>query len=235
MNLPKVEDMFKAGMHFGHRTNRWHPKMKPFIFTEKKGVYIIDLNKSREMLGKALEYMQKLIAEDKSLLFVGTKNQVKKHLQAMAEETGMPYISGKWLGGYLTNFAIVKKSINKYQELLSDQKSGKLDKYTKKEQLNISREIKKLEARVGGLVNLLKMPDALFVWDIKEESTAIEEALKMKIPVIAICDTNVNPELVKFPIPANDDSTKTVKLVLAAIKDAVLEAKEAKAKAVKKQ
>jgi small subunit ribosomal protein S2 len=169
-----------------------------------------------------------LIKEGKSVLFVGTKNQVKKHLQAMSEEAGVPYISGKWLGGYLTNFAVVKKSIRKYQDLLSDKMSGKLDKYTKKEQLNIDREIKKLEVRVGGLVNLHKLPDAIFIWDIKEESTAIEEAKAMKIPVIAICDTNVNPELTKYPIPGNDDSSKTVKLVLGAIKEAIIEAKAAK-------
>lgn len=225
--------MFKAGMHFGHRTNRWHPKMKPYIFSEKKGVYIINLNKSQEMLKAALEYIQKLIKEDKSVLFVGTKNQVKKHLQAMAEETGVPYISGKWLGGYLTNFAVVKKSIRKYQDLLSDKASGKLDKYTKKEQLNIDREIKKLELRVGGLVNLHKLPEAIFIWDLKEEATAVDEAQKKKIPVIAVCDTNVNPDLAKYPIPGNDDSSKTVKLVMEAIKGAILEAKQAKAAAAK--
>lgn len=228
MNLPKIEEMFKAGMHFGHRTNRWHPKMKPFIFGAKKGIYIIDLNKAQEKLAIALEYIEKMVKEDKNILFVGTKNQVKKHMQAAAIEAGVPYIVGKWLGGYITNFAVVKKSIRKYQDLLSDKQSGKLEKYTKKERLNIDREIKKLEARVGGLVNLYKLPDALFVWDIKEEITAVEEAIAKNIPVIAICDTNVNPELVTYPIPGNDDSSKTVKLILNAVKDSVLAAKAAK-------
>lgn len=218
--------MLKAGMHFGHRTNRWHPKMKQYIFTDKKGVYIIDLNKSREKLAEAMEFMSQLISEGKSVLFVGTKNQVKSGLKKMAEETGMPYIVGKWLGGYLTNFAVVKKSVQKYKDLVENRDSGKLDKYTKKEQLDFAREIKKLEERVGGLTTLNKLPDALFVWDIKEEETAITEALTRNIPIIAVCDTNVNPELVNYPIPANDDSTKTISLLLGTIKDVILEAKK---------
>ena len=226
VNLPSVEDMLKAGMHFGHRTNRWHPKMKQYIFTDKKGVYIIDLNKSREKLAEAMEFMSQLISEGKSVLFVGTKNQVKIGLKKMAEETGMPYIVGKWLGGYLTNFAVVKKSVQKYKDLIENRDSGKLDKYTKKEQLDFAREIKKLEERVGGLTTLNKLPDALFVWDIKEEETAVTEARTRNIPIIAVCDTNVNPELVNYPIPANDDSTKTIALLLGTIKDVILEAKK---------
>ena len=226
VNLPSVEDMLKAGMHFGHRTNRWHPKMKPYIFTDKKGVYIIDLNKSREKLAEAMEFMSQLISEGKSVLFVGTKNQVKNGMKKMAEETGMPYIVGKWLGGYLTNFAVVKKSVQKYKELVENKATGKLEKYTKKEQLEFAREIKKLEERVGGLTALNKLPDALFVWDIKEEETAVTEARMKNIPIIAICDTNVNPELVNYPIPANDDATKTIALLMDTIRDVVAEAKK---------
>lgn len=228
MNIPKIEELFKAGAHFGHRTNRWHPKMKPYIFCSKKGVYVIDLNKTQECLEKALGYIEKLVQEEKSILFVGTKNQVKKPIRAVAEATGMPYIVGKWSGGYLTNFPVIKRSIKKYTDLLSQKELGRLDKYTKKERLNIDRELKKMEAKLGGLVSLNKLPDALFVWDIKEESTAVEEAINKKVPVIAIVDTNVNPELVKYPIPANDDSTKTVKVILDAVKDTILGAKKAK-------
>jgi small subunit ribosomal protein S2 len=226
VKLPSVEEMLKAGMHFGHRTNRWHPKMKPYIFTDKKGVYIIDLNKSREKLAEALEFMSQLISEGKSILFVGTKNQVKNGMKNMAEATGMPYIVGKWLGGYLTNFAVVKKSVKKYQDLVEAKASGKLEKYTKKEQLDFAREIKKLEERVGGLIGLNKLPDALFIWDIIEEETALTEARAKNIPVIAICDTNVNPELVNYPIPANDDATKTIALLMDVIKEAVMDAKK---------
>ncbi|PIT95156.1 30S ribosomal protein S2 [Candidatus Falkowbacteria bacterium CG10_big_fil_rev_8_21_14_0_10_39_9] len=227
MNIPKIKELFKAGAHFGHRTNRWHPKMKPFIFCSKKGVYVIDLNQTQECLESALTYMQKLVKEEKSILFVGTKNQVKKPMQEAAIACGMPYIVGKWSGGYLTNFVVIKRSIKKYQDLLAQKETGKLDKYNKKERLNIDRELKKMEAKLGGLVNLNKLPDALFVWDIKKEATAIEEALSMKVPVIAIVDTNVNPDLVKYPIPANDDSTKTVKVILAAVVDVIVEARKA--------
>ena len=217
-----MEDMLKAGMHFGHRTNRWHPKMKQFIFTSKNGIYIIDLKKTQEKLAEALEFMVKLIGEGKSILFVGTKNQVSAPLKKLAEDIAQPYIVGKWLGGYLTNFLVVKKSVKKYLDLIEKKETGKLDKYTKKERLEFDREIKKLEMRVGGLASLNKLPDALFVWDIKEEETAVREAQQKNIPIIAICDTNVNPEEVTYPIPANDDSTKTIKLIVDAIRDSIL-------------
>ncbi len=218
--------MLKAGMHFGHRTNRWHPKMEEFIFTSKNGIYIIDLRKTQEKMKEALEFMAKLVGEGKSILFVGTKNQVSEPLRKMAVETGQPYIVGKWLGGYLTNFAVVKKSVKKYLDLVEKRDTGKLEKYTKKERLNFEREIKKLELRVGGLTALNKLPDALFIWDIKEEETAVKEAQQKNIPIIAICDTNVNPDEVNYPIPANDDATKTIKLVLEFVKEALLEGKK---------
>jgi small subunit ribosomal protein S2 len=224
--IPKLEDMLKAGMHFGHRTNRWHPKMKQFIFTSKNGIYIIDLKKTQEQLELALDFMTKLVSEGKSILFVGTKNQVSGPLKEMAVKVGQPYIVGKWLGGYLTNFIVVKKSVKKYLDLIEKRETGKLEKYTKKERLNFDREIKKLEMRVGGLASLNKMPDALFVWDIKEEETAIKEAQQKNIPIIGICDTNVNPEEVTYAIPANDDSTKTIKIILEAVSSAILEAKK---------
>jgi len=226
VNLPSIEEMLKAGMHFGHRTNRWHPKMKPFIFTAKNGLYIIDLRKSREKLNEALEFIQKLVKEDKKILFVGTKSQVSEPMKKMAIETNQAYVVGKWLGGYITNFLVIKKSVKKYLDLTEKKASGKLEKYTKKERLDFDREIKKLEVRVAGLVSLNKTPDALFVWDIKEEETAVREAIQKNIPIIAVCDTNVNPELANYPIPANDDSTKTIDLILAAVKDAILNAKK---------
>ena len=225
MNIPKLEEMMKAGVHFGHRTNRWHPKMKPFIFTKKNGIYIIDLEKTQEKLSEALEYMSKLVKEDKNILFVGTKKQVRETMKKMAEEIKQPYITGKWLGGLLTNFSVIKKSIKKYQDLLNDRESGRLNKYTKKEKLDFDREIKRLEERVGGLVGLTKLPDAIFIWDLKEEKTAVIEAQATNIPIIAICDTNVDPSLCAYPIPANDDATKTVDLILNSIKDTLANAK----------
>ncbi len=224
--LPNLADMLAAGMHFGHRTSRWHPKMEQYIFTEKNGIYIIDLAKSLEKLQEALDFMAGLIKENKTILFVGTKDQVKNDLKDLALSLDHPYVVGKWLGGSLTNFSVIKRSVKKYQELIEKRDGGKLDKYTKKEQLQFQREIERLSDRVGGLTILKKLPDALFVWDIKEESTAVKEAIKRKIPVIAVCDTNVNPELVNYAIPANDDSTKTIKLLLKSIKDSLLKVKK---------
>ncbi len=224
--LPNLADMLAAGMHFGHRTSRWHPKMEQYVFTEKNGIYIIDLAKSLEKLQEALDFMSTLVKDNKTILFVGTKDQVKDDLKDLAISLDNPYVVGKWLGGSLTNFNVIKRSVKKYQDLIEKRDSGKLDKYTKKEQLHFQREIERLSDRVGGLTSLKKLPDALFVWDIREESTAVKEAIKRNIPVIAVCDTNVNPELVNYPIPANDDSTKTIKLLLKSIKDSMLKVKK---------
>lgn len=218
--------MLEAGMHFGHSTGKWHPKMKPYIFTERKGVYIVDLAKSQKMLGTAVEFMQNLTRESKTILFVGTKNQVKKDLRATAEAVEMPYVSEKWMGGVLTNFPIIRKMINRYKSLREEKALGKLDRYTKKERSDFDKEIKRLELKVGGLTNLTKLPDALFIWDIKKEKTAVAEARVKNIPIVAICDTNSNPDLVNYVIPGNDDASKTVKLIMDCIKENLLEAKK---------
>lgn len=223
-----IEEMLQAGMHFGHRTSKWHPKMGPYIFTQRNGIHIIDLVKSQKMLESTLEFVKKMTSEGKVILFVGTKSQVKKTMKEMAEAVGVPYVVGKWLGGCLTNFPIIKRSIKRYVDLTSQREAGKLKKYTKKEQLDFDREIAKLELRVGGLVSLTKTPDILFVWDIKEERTAVAEAKKKNIPVIGICDTNVNPRDINYIIPSNDDATKTIKLVLAKVKEAIEEGKASK-------
>jgi small subunit ribosomal protein S2 len=224
--IPSLEEMLAAGMHFGHSTSKWHPKMRPYIFTSKKGVNIIDLTKTGQMLESALEFMRNLTAEKKVILFVGTKKQVKNPMEEMAKEIEMPYICEKWPGGALTNFSVLKKSIKKYQDLVQEREQGKLSKYTKKEQVDFEKEIGKLETKVKGLVSLNKLPDALFVWDIKKEKIAISEAKKKNIPIVAICDTNTNPSLVNYPIPANDDATKTVHLVLDLVKQAIQEGKK---------
>ena len=225
-NIPSIDQMLKAGMHFGHRTSKWHPKMEPFIFTSRNGVHIINLVKSRQMLETAINFIEQFSAESKTILFVGTKAQVKDRIKNMAVEIKMPYVTEKWLGGCLTNFSVIKKMIVKYNSLISDKESGKLSKYTKKEQLDFDKEIARLENKVGGLKDLKKTPDAIFIWDIKNEKTAVIEAKKKNIPIIAICDTNVNPDGIKYIIPSNDDATKTVKLLLNYIKEAVVRAKE---------
>ncbi|MCK5061444.1 30S ribosomal protein S2 [Candidatus Parcubacteria bacterium] len=228
MTIPSIEQMLKAGMHFGHQTSKWHPKMEPFIFTQRNKVHIIDLVKSKRMLANAMDFINKFSSEGKLILFVGTKMQVKQPLKNLAVDIEMPYVMGKWLGGTLTNFSVIKRMIKKYEDLVSDKKAGKLDKYTKKEQLELARETKKLEERVGGLVRLTRLPDALFIWDIKTERTAVVEARKKNIPIIAVCDTNVNPDNINYVIPSNDDATKTIKLILGVVKEAVKEGKTKK-------
>ncbi len=223
VNIPTIDEMLKAGMHFGHRKSKWHPKMEPFIFSARNNIYIFDLEKTRKMLIQALDFIEKLSREGKVILLVGTKSQVKDTLKKTAEEVSAPYVVGKWLGGCLTNFAIIKKNIKKYKDLSEKRATGKLEKYTKKERLEFDREIARLETKVGGMVNLNKLPDALFIWDIKKEKTALAEAKKKNIPVIAVCDTNVDPTDVNYVIPANDDATKTVKLVLGLIATAIEE------------
>ena len=226
MEIPSIEQMLKAGMHFGHRTSKWHPGMEPFIFTSRKGVHIIDLTKARKKLEEALNYLKKIASENKQILLIGTKVQVKKPLKNVAEEVGMPYVAERWLGGFLTNFDVIRGLIKKYKDLTEKKQAGKLEKYTKKEQLNFDREIAKLETSVGGLKNLTKVPDVIFIWDIKKEKTALTEAKKKNIPVVAVCDTNVNPKNVNYIIPANDDATKTIKLVLNLVKEAITEGKK---------
>ena len=224
--IPTIEEMLKAGMHFGHRTSKWHPKMAPYIYGEKNEVYVIDLSRARELLIEAVEFMKKSSGEGKVILFVGTKMQVKKILRKAAEDAGMPYVDGKWLGGMVTNFNIIKKLIKNYKDLLENKKSGKLEKYTKKEQVEFDREIARLEVKVGGLVSLNKIPDIIFIWDVKKEKTAFAEAKKKGITVIGVCDTNTNPSGVDYVIPANDDATKTIKLILELAAEAVKEGKE---------
>ncbi|MFA6171848.1 MAG: 30S ribosomal protein S2 [Patescibacteria group bacterium] len=228
VKIPSIEEMLKAGMHFGHRTSRWHPKMAPFIFTSRNGVHIIDLEKSQKKLEAALEYIKNQVAQGKNILFVGTKQQVKDQMKKMAVETGSLYSTESWLGGLLTNFTVVRKSIKKYNDLVEKRQTGKLEKYTKKERLEIDREIARLESKVGGLASLDRVPDIIFIWDPKNDQTALKEANKRGLPVVAVCDTNTNPVGVEYIIPANDDATKTVKLLLAGVKEAILEGKENK-------
>lgn len=225
--IPTIEAMLKAGMHFGHRTSKWHPKMEPYIFGARNGIHIIDLNKSQKKLQEAMEFIEKLASEGKTILFVGTKIQVKSELKEAAQSFDMPYVTEKWLGGCLTNFSVIKRMISKYNKLIEDKTSGKLNKYTKKERLEFDREIGKLETKVGGLTKLNKLPDAIFVWGIKDEKTAVLEAKKKNIPVIAICDTNADPKNVNYIIPSNDDATKTVKLLTGLLVDVVNTGKNA--------
>jgi small subunit ribosomal protein S2 len=222
---PSVVEMLEAGMHFGHRTFKWHPKMKPYIFEARKGIHIIDLEQTKTKLDEALAVLSRMASEGKMILFVGTKNQVKEPLEEAAKAMGMPYVSQHWLGGTLTNFNIIKNSIRLFQDLTEKKDSGKLEKYTKKERLNFDRRISKLSQTVGGLVGMNRTPDAIFIWDIKNEETALAEAKKKRIPIIAVCDTNVNPTGIDYVIPANDDASKAIVMVMKLIEEVVVEAK----------
>lgn len=232
VKLPTTLEMLKKGVHFGHKTSKRHPKMEPFIFTTRSGINIIDLSQTAEKLKEALDAVKKLSAEGKILLFVGTKKQVQKIVKKYAEECSMPYIASRWVGGTFTNFSVFRKNIKKYLDLKTKMAKGELDKYTKKERLDFQKEIQRLDEMVGGLVSLNRVPDAIFVIDTKKDKIAIKEALKINIPVFAICDTNSNPEAIKWVIPANDDAIKSVDMVTHLISEAVKEGQEAKTEKV---
>jgi small subunit ribosomal protein S2 len=241
-NLPSLADMLKAGMHFGHSTSRWHPKMREFIFGSRQGVHIIDLEKSQAQLESALAAVKGIAERGGTILFVGTKPQAKKYVQASADACEMPYIINRWLGGTLTNFGQIKKTLKRMKMLKDQRDKGELKKYTKKEQLMITREIEDMEHKLGGMQNVTRVPDAIFIVDVRTEKTALKEAIARGIPVIALCDTNVNPRGVTHVIPGNDDATKTIELVAHLMSDAIKEGKakattaaaNARAKAVKK-
>ena len=231
MKTPELVDMLKSGVHFGHQKSKRHPNMESYIFTTRNNVNIIDLEQTEELLGKAMEAAKQLAAAGKTILFVGTKNQASAIVKKYAEECGMPFVENRWLGGTLTNFDNVIQVPRKLTKLKKDQESGELGKYTKKEQLEFSREIEKLTETVGGLETLEKLPDAVFIVDLREEKTAMREAVQMKIPVLAVCDTNVDPLHVEYTIPANDDAVKSIELLVGAMASAVTEGKNNPVKA----
>jgi small subunit ribosomal protein S2 len=229
--IPSVLELLEAGAHFGHQTSRWHPKMKPYIFGERDGVHIINLEKTVEQLEAVQNFIKQIVSKNGTILFLGTKKQVHEVIEREAKRCGMPYISNRWIGGFLTNFHNVIKLTKRYKDLVSKRNSGQLEKYTKKERLNFEKEIAKLESEIFGVKDVEKLPDALFVWDVKKEKTAVAEAQKKRVPIIGICDTNVNPEGIDHVIPVNDDATKTINLIIKYIADCVI---DAKAEAVKK-
>lgn len=221
MSEVQLVDLLKAGVHFGHQRSRWHPKMAPFIFTVRNEICIIDLEQTAARLKKAVAFAEEVAARNGKVLFVGTKRQAQPIVREAAARVRMPSVSERWVGGTFTNFTAVSKILNKLTQLKSDRDSGRLEKYTKKERLVIEREIQRLEKIVGGIEHLDKLPDAVFVVDIKNERTVVKEAQKVGIPIIAMCDTNVDPTPIAYPIPANDDATKSINLIANAIADAI--------------
>ncbi|MBI4039761.1 30S ribosomal protein S2 [Candidatus Daviesbacteria bacterium] len=225
MNAPTLQELLEAGVHFGHKVRRGNPKMLPFIYGVRGGVHIIDLEASEKMLRGAVEFAHTLGEEGKVILFVGTKKQAQPIVKELAEKVSAPYITSRWVGGLLTNFDEIKKNLNKLAGLKEQQEKGELGMYTKKEQLLISRKLQKFDVELGGIASLESIPDALFIVDAAAEKSAVNEANKTGVKIIGIADTNSNPALLDFPLPGNDDATKSIRIFTQAITQAYGEGK----------
>ncbi|MEX0890133.1 MAG: 30S ribosomal protein S2 [Balneolaceae bacterium] len=224
--MPKaasIEELLKSGAHFGHLTRRWNPKMKEFIFMQRNGIHIIDLKKSQKYLQEALEEVATLAREGKTILFVGTKKQSQEIIRTEAVRCGMPFVTHRWLGGMLTNFSTVRKSISRMEEIEKMSQDGTFDELTKKEGLMLEREREKLVNTLGGIANMNRLPGAIFVVDTIKEHIAVNEAVKLNIPIIALADTNSDPDIPDYIIPCNDDSARTIQLITSQVADAIIE------------
>lgn len=220
---PDLEELLKSGAHFGHLTRRWNPKMKEFIFMERNGIHIIDLKKTQKFFQEALDEVTKLARAGKDILFVGTKKQAQDIVKTEAIRCGMPFVTHRWLGGMMTNFSTVKKSISRMEEIDRMSKDGTFEELTKKEALMLEREYEKLENTLGGIANMGHLPGAIFVVDTIKEDIAVNEAVKLNIPLIAMVDTNSDPDTPDYIIPCNDDSARSIQLVTSKIADAIIE------------
>lgn len=223
--IPELIEMLKSGVHFGHQTSKKHPKMDPYIYTQRSQISIIDLEQTAAKLKEALDFAKKVASEDGVILFISSKKQAKKVIEEAAKKCGMPYIISRWLGGTFTNFSNIVKLPKKLKDLEEKQSSGELKKYTKKEQLNFQREIERLKEMVEGIKEMQKLPEAVFIIDVKKEKTAVSEANKKKIPIMAMTDTNVDPSKIQYPIPSNDDAIKSIELITNLVADAIIEGK----------
>jgi small subunit ribosomal protein S2 len=223
-----MKELLEAGVHFGHQVRRWNPKMKEYIFGERNGIYIIDLQKTQKMFREALQYVTSMVGEDrgKTVLFVGTKRQAQDAVREEAERSGQYYVNQRWLGGLLTNFQTVQKSIKRLKDLDVMQTDGRYEKLTKKERIKLDRERQSLEKVLSGIKSMTRLPDLVFVIDVRKEEIAVAEANKLGIPVIAVVDTNCSPEGIDYVIPGNDDALRAVRLFAARIADAVMEGQQ---------
>ncbi len=219
--IPSLEEMLKAGAHFGHRTTKWHPNMEEYIFTQRENVHVIDLEKSREQMADALKFLRKIKAQKGVILFIGTKTVAKEIISQSAKECKMPYVAEKWVGGTLTNFKVISDRLEYFRNLKNKEKTGELKKYTKKEQHDFRVELDKLEKQFGGIKNLTKLPDAMMVVDIHKEKLAVKEAGMMGIPVVGLCDTDADPSSIDYPVPVNDDAITSLTLIFKMIVDAL--------------
>jgi small subunit ribosomal protein S2 len=220
-----IRELLEAGVHFGHQRQRWNPKMNPYIYTLRNGVYIIDLEKTADLLLKACEFVRDVAANGDYILFVGTKRQAQDIVAEEAKRCGMFYVNNRWLGGTLTNFQTIRKSVARFKEIQEMKNKDEFNNLTKKEKAILEKELNKLIVNLGGIVEMERLPKALYVIDSRREEIAVKEANKLGIKVVAIVDTNCNPELVDYPIPGNDDAIKSTKLITSYIANAILEGK----------
>ena len=226
MAVVSMKQLLEAGVHFGHQTRRWNPKMSRYIFTERNGIYILDLQKTVKKLENAYNFVNELIANGGEILFVGTKKQASESIKEEAMRCGMHYVNARWLGGMMTNFKTIRTRIDRLDQLNKMKEDGTFDLLPKKEVIKLNLEIGKLEKFLGGIKNMAKLPDALFIIDPKKERIAVAEARKLKIPIIAIVDTNCDPDEIDYVIPGNDDAIRAVKLISSIMADAVLSARQ---------
>jgi len=218
-----IKELLEAGVHFGHKTSRWNPKMKKFIFGERSGIYIIDLEKTEECLNKARDFLLDITSKGEVVLFVGTKRQAQEAVLQEAIRCSMYYVTERWPGGMLTNYATIKKSINRLKEIEKMKEDGTFGKLTKKEVAHLEKELSKLKKSFSGIAAMERMPGAIFVVDTKKEETAVREANRLSIPVIGLIDTNSDPDLVTYPIPGNDDATKSIHTIVRLLADSIIE------------
>jgi len=226
MSIISMKQLLEAGVHFGHQTRRWNPKMKPYIFTERNGIYIIDLQKTVKKIEQAYEFVRQLAADGGTVLFVGTKKQAQDSVREEATRSGMYYVNQRWLGGTLTNFKTIRKRINRLVEIETMEEDGTFDVLPKKETIDLIREKERLLKFLGGIRDMDKLPDAIFVIDPRKENIAIAEARKLNIPIVGIVDTNCDPDEIDHIIPANDDAIRAVRLLTSKMADAVIEGKQ---------
>lgn len=225
-SVVSMKQLLEAGVHFGHQTRRWNPKMAPYIFTERNGIYIIDLQKTVKKLEEAYMFVRELSAQGQEVLFVGTKKQAQESIKEEAERCSMPFVNARWLGGMLTNFNTIQRRIKRLEQLKKFQEDGTFDKLPKKEVIKLVLEIEKLEKFMGGITEMRRHPAAVFIVDPRKERIAVAEARKLGIPIIAIVDTNCDPDEIDYVIPGNDDAIRAVKLISATMADAVLEGRQ---------
>ena len=226
MSVVSMKQLLEAGVHFGHQTRRWNPKMAPYIFTERNGIYIIDLQKTVRMLDDAYNFVRDLSANGEEILFVGTKKQAGDSIKEEAERAGIPFVNARWLGGMLTNFKTIQRRVARLEQLHKMEEDGTFDRLTKKEVAKLSLEIEKLEKFMGGIKDMKKLPGAMFIVDPRKERIAVSEAKKLNIPIVAIVDTNCDPDEIDYVIPGNDDAIRAVKLIAGAMADAVMEGRQ---------